>query len=67
MSKVLINEACTIHYIAALTCAQLELHDPDLANKLRKAIMDYGVYGEWDHDEPLIDVFIITVKDYVGV
>ena len=57
-------DSFTVHRVVVETCESLEKYDVDLANKLRKAIMNYGAYGTWDSDY-MIDVFMIAIKEFI--
>lgn len=61
MSREIINQSFVVYQTMVQQCEALDGTNPELAGKLRKAIMDYGIYGEWDSD-PIIDALMVTTK-----
>ena len=43
------------------TIESLEATNPELANKLLKAIVNYGIYREYDQGDPIIDAMMVSI------
>lgn len=43
------------------TVESLEQTDKELANKLLRAIIDYGIYREYDKGDPIVDAMMVSI------
>ena len=45
---------------------QAEATDLNLAHKLAKAIMEYGIRGTYDESDPMLNLLMLQVKDSIN-
>ena len=65
MNKQVINNSFVFYASFLETVEKAEKISPELANELMKAIIEYGIYGEYESDNPYIDMLMPNITTVV--
>lgn len=65
MNKQVVNNSFVFYASFLETVEKAEKISPELANELMKAIIEYGIYGEYESDNPYIDMLMPNITTVV--
>lgn len=61
MNKQVINKSFVFYATNLEVIEQLENDYPELAQKLLRAIIEYGIYGEYDSNDPILKSYMALI------